>query len=367
MKPFKIEVPQEVLNDLSIRLKQTRWTDEPENAGWSYGTNPDYLRELVTYWQNEYDWRKHEAEINKHPQFKADIDGVTIHFVHVKGNGKSSSPLLLTHGWPDSFFRYLKVIPMLSQSFDVVIPSIPGFGFSQQTALNVDRVAELFNKLMTTVLGYGSYFAAGGDMGTEVTKSLAVQFPQNISAIHLTDVGYPNGTEDWSTMTPEEQAFGQQIQQWFFTEGAFNMIQSTKPQSLGYGLNDSPVGLASWMLEKFYAWSDHDGNIESALTKDELITNIMIYWVSQSINSSIRVYAENARASYMGGLKSAQHVQVPTGISLFPKEAQFPKAWAERMVNVAKFSLMKKGGHFAALEVPELYAGELINFFGQRK
>lgn len=367
MKPFKIEVPQEVLNDLSTRLKQTRWTDEPENAGWSYGTNPDYLRELTTYWQNEYDWRKHEAEINKHPQFKVEIDGVTIHYIHVKGKGQGTSPLILTHGWPDSFYRFLKVIPLLNASFDVVIPSIPGFGFSQQTALNVDRVADLFNELMTKVLGYTNYFAAGGDMGTVVTKSMAIQYPENIKAIHLTDVGYPNGTEDWSTMTPEEQAFGQQIQQWFFTEGAFNMIQSTKPQTLGYALNDSPVGLASWMIEKFYAWSDHDGNIENSLTKDELITNIMIYWVSQSINSSIRVYAENARASYMGGLKSSQRVEVPTGISLFPKEAQFPRAWAERMANVASFTVMKKGGHFAALEVPDLYAAELVNFFGQQK
>ena len=367
MKPFKIEVPQELLNDLLNRLKQTRWTDEPENAGWSYGTNPNYLRELVTYWQNEYDWRKHEAEINKHPQFKVDIDGVTIHYIHVKGKGKGNAPLILTHGWPDSFYRFLKVIPMLTSSFDVIIPSIPGFGFSQQTALNVDRVAEVFNKLMTNVLGYTTYFAAGGDMGTSVTKSLGVQYPDKVKAIHLTDVGYPNGTEDWSTMTPEEQAFGQQIQHWFFTEGAFNMIQSTKPQTLGYALNDSPVGLASWMIEKFYSWSDHDGNIESCISKDELITNIMIYWVSQSINSSIRVYAENARASYMGGLKSSQRVEVPTGISLFPKEAQFPRAWADRMVNVSSFSVMKKGGHFAALEVPDVYADELVKFFGQRK
>ena len=152
MKQFKIEVPQEVLNDLSTRLKLTRWTDEPENAGWNYGTNPDYLRELVTYWHNGYDWRQHETEINKYPQFKADIDGVTIHFIHVKGKGQGNSPLLLTHGWPDSFYRFLKVVPMLTSSFDVIIPSIPGFGFSQQTALNVDRVAELFNKLNEMLL-----------------------------------------------------------------------------------------------------------------------------------------------------------------------------------------------------------------------
>jgi microsomal epoxide hydrolase len=196
-----------------------------------------------------------------------------------------------------------------------------------------------------------------------VTKSLANQFPENIRAIHLTDVGYPNGSEDWSQMSPAEQQFGQLIQGWFFTEGAFNMIQSTKPQTLGYALNDSPVGLASWIIEKFNSWSDNDGNIENSLTKDELLTNIMIYWVSQSINSSIRTYAENARASYMGGLKSSQRVTVSTGVSLFPKEAQFPKEWANRMANITKFSVMKKGGHFAAMEVPEVYSKELADFF----
>ncbi len=369
MKSFKIDVPQEVLNDLSVRLKQTRWTDEPENAGWNYGTNPGYLRELVHYWQTEYDWRTHEAEINQYPQYKAEIDGITVHFIHIKGRGKNTSPLILSHGWPDSFYRFIKIIPMLTEasdndrSYDLVIPSIPGFGFSEQTALNSDKTATLFNKLMTEVLGYSTYFAAGGDMGTLITKSLAVQFPNNVKAIHLTDVGYPEGTEDWSTMTPVEQAFGQQIQHWFFTEGAFNMIQSTKPQTLGYGLNDSPVGLASWMIEKFYAWSDNDGNPDNCFTKDELITNIMIYWVSQSINSTIRTYAENARAAYMGGLQSSQRVEVPTGVSLFPKEAQFPLEWAQRKANVVSFNKMNKGGHFAAMEQPEVYAGELAQYF----
>ncbi|NML40245.1 epoxide hydrolase [Chitinophaga sp. G-6-1-13] len=371
MKPFSINVPQETLNDLSARLKQTRWTDEPENAGWNYGTNPGYLRELVHYWQTAYDWRTHEAEINQFPQYKTEIDGITIHFVYVKGKGENTSPLILSHGWPDSFYRFLEIVPMLTNptegghSYDLVIPSIPGFGFSQQTALNSDRTAALFNKLMTEVLGYSTYFAAGGDMGTLITKSLAVQFPDNVKAIHLTDVGYPNGSEDWATMTPAEQAFGQQIQHWFFTEGAFNMIQSTKPQTLGYGLNDSPVGLASWIIEKFHAWSDHDGNLGNSLSMDKLITNIMIYWVSQSTNSSIRTYAENARAGYMGGLQSSQRVGVPTGVSLFPKEAQFPKEWAERMANVVSFNIMGKGGHFAAMEQPEIYSRELAGFFGK--
>lgn len=378
-QPFKIEISQEVLNDLQTRLAQTRWTDEPQDAGWSYGTNPAYLRELVNYWQNEYDWRKHEAELNKFPQFKTEIDGIGIHFIHVKGKGLNPKPIILTHGWPDSFYRFYKVIPMLTdpasyggdpnQSFDVIVPSVPGFGFSDHVALNDDRTADLWVKLMREVLGYPSFVAAGGDMGTGITKSLANQYPDVVMAIHLTDVGYPNGSEDWSTMSPAEQEFGQFIQQWWYTEGAYNMMHSTKPQTLGYGLNDSPVGLASWIIEKFNTWSDNKGNIENSFTKDELLTNIMIYWVTQTINTSIRTYLENARASYAGpeGPESAQRVEVPTGVASFPGEAPVPREWAERMVNVQRFTKMPKGGHFAAMEEPELWVNDLRTFFYENK
>ncbi|MEN7547603.1 epoxide hydrolase family protein [Rapidithrix thailandica] len=374
-KPFRIEVTQEILDDLQIRLKQTRWTDEPQDAGWNFGTDPNYLKELVHYWQNEYDWYKQEALLNQYPHYKADIDGISIHFIHVKGKGDNPRPLLLTHGWPDSFYRFHKVIPMLTnpagnggkplEAFDVVIPSIPGFGFSDKVALNDDRTAQLWAKLMSDVLAYDSYLAAGGDMGTGITKSLANQYPDKVRAIHLTDVGYPNGTEDWSTMSAAEQEFGQFIQQWFYTEGAFNMLQSTKPQTLGYGLNDSPVGLASWILEKFNSWSDNQGNIENSFSKDELLTNIMIYWVTQTINSSIRTYAMNARAMYSGGLKSSQYVEVPTGVAIFPGEAPTPKEWAERLTNVKQFSKMPQGGHFATMEEPELWVNELRAFFSE--
>lgn len=363
---FTINVAQEVLEDLFVRIKQTRWTEEPAGAGWKYGTNSGYLKQLVQYWSNGYDWRKQEASLNQFDQFTTDIDGVSIHFIHVKGKGRQRKPLLLIHGWPDSFYRFYKIIPLLTESddsFDLIIPSLPGFGFSGHHAVNSDRSAEILHKLMTDVLSYDQYFIGGGDMGSVVAKSMANQFPQNVKAIHITDVGYPDGSEDWSSMSPAEQQFGQTVQHWFFTEGAFNMLQSTKPQTLSYGLNDSPVGLAAWILEKFYAWSDNAGDIENSFTKDELITNIMIYWVSQSINSSIRTYAENARASYMGGLRSSQKVEVPAGVSLFPREAQFPKEWAERKVNVASFNKLEKGGHFAAMEVPYLYAVELKNFF----
>lgn len=374
-QPFKIEIQQSVLDDLKTRLRQTRWTDEPEDAGWNYGTNPKYLRELVDYWQNQYDWRKQETELNKFPQFKAEIDGIGIHFIHVKGKGSNPKPIILTHGWPDSFYRFYKVIPMLTdpasyggdpnQSFDVIVPSIPGFGFSDQVASNHDSTADLWAKLMTEVLDYKSFVAAGGDMGTGITKALANKYPDHVTAIHLTDVGYPNGSEDWSTMSQAEQEFGQFIQHWWYTEGAYNMIQSTKPQTLGYGLNDSPVGLASWILEKFNTWSDNKGNIENSFTKDELLTNVMIYWVTQTINTSIRTYLVNAQAAYSipEGLQSSQRVQVPTAVASFPAEAPVPREWAERMVNVKRFTKMPKGGHFAALEEPELWVDDIRTFF----
>ncbi|SEW39707.1 epoxide hydrolase family protein [Chitinophaga arvensicola] len=365
LQPFNIDVPQTVLEDLALRLKQTRWTDEPENAGWNYGTNPQYLRELVAYWQQGFDWRKQEALLNSIPQFTAEVDGVQLHFAYIKGKNANSQPLLLTHEWPDSFFRFYKIIPLLTTgetTFDLIIPSIPGFGFSQKVAVSSARAASLFSQLMTDVLGYEQYLAAGD---FSITTSLAQQFPEQVKAIHLTDTGYPNGTEDWSTMSPAEQEFGQFIQGWWFMEGAFNMIQSTKPQTLGYALNDSPVGLASWILEKFYAWSDTKGNIENSFTKDEILTNIMIYWVTETINTAIRRYLEDARAMFgQGGPQPVPKTMVPTAVSVFPADSNTPEEWAARRVNLQRFSKLPVGGRFAALEQPELYSKE-IRTFGQ--
>jgi pimeloyl-ACP methyl ester carboxylesterase len=250
------------------------------------------------------------------------------------------------------------------QSFDVIIPSLPGFGFSNRVALSPERTASLWAKLMTETLGYGKFFAAGGDLGTQVTKFLAVNYSKQVAAIHLTDVGYPNGSEDWSTMSPAEQEYGQFIQRWWYTEGAYNMLHSTKPQTLGYALNDSPVGLASWIIEKFNTWSDNKGFIENSFTKDELLTNIMIYWVSQTINTSIRTYLEWAHASYsQHGPKPDPYVETPTGVATFPGESPVPIEWAKRKVNVKRFTKMLKGGHFAAMEEPELWVNDLRTFF----
>ena len=374
ISPFEVHIPDTTLHDLQTRLARTRWPDEIPGGGWNYGTNLDYLKELVDYWQQKFNWREEEAKLNKFDHFKAQVDGVNIHFVHVRGKGANPTPIILTHGWPDSFYRFYKIIPMLTDpekfggkaedSFDVIIPSIPGFGFSDRKTMTDGTVAELWAKLMTELLGYKKFTAAGGDLGSGVTKSLALTYANVVTAIHLTDVGYPTGQEDFSSMSEAERQFASFNQHWLFTEGAYIMIQATKPQTLGYGLNDSPVGLASWIVEKFYAWSDCKEDIESRFTKDELLTNIMIYWVTETINSSIRMYLENARAIYTQS-STAKHVssQIPTAVASFPADAPFPREWAERNVNLKRWTKMPRGGHFAALEEPELFVSDLREFF----
>jgi microsomal epoxide hydrolase len=373
--PFKISVPDSVLEDLQERLARTRWPDEVENSGWSMGTNLDYARELAGYWQREYDWRKQEAELNKLAQYKVDIDGVGVHFVHERGKGPNPTPIILTHGWPDSFHRFHKVIPMLTDpasyggnaedSFDVVVPSVPGFGFSDRKAMPSSAVADLWAKLMTEVLGYERFAAAGGDVGTNVTKALARQHPELLTGIHLTDVGYPTGQEDFSTMTEAEREYVGFTQGWWFTQGAYNMMQSTKPQTIAFSLNDSPVGLASWILSFVDTGADNH-QVEAAFGgRDDLLTNITIYWATQTAGSAARMYREEARATYAheGGPQPVGRSEVPASVALFPREGQFPREWAERTLNVQRFTKMPRGGHFAALEEPEMYANDLRESF----
>ncbi len=359
VKPFKIDVQETVLNDLQNRLRQTRWPDAPDGIGWNYGTDPVFLKSLADYWQNGYDWRKQEAVLNEIPQFTVEIDGTTIHFQHIKSKNPHAKPLLLLHGWPDCFYRYHKVIPLLTGDYNIVVPSIPGFGFSSHVAMTDDGSAKIIATLMKDALGYKTFLVAGGDIGSNIARSVANLYPENVAAVHLSDVGYPNGSEDWSTMSEAEQQFGQFIQQWWFREGAYAMLHATKPQTQAFGLNDSPVGLASWIIEKFKAWSTQDGTIEDHFTKDELLTNVMIYWISQTINSSMRTYAVGAFQQ----LASGQKVNVPTGVAIFPGDAPTPKEWAERRVNLKQFTVMEKGGHFAALELPDLWVKEVDGFF----
>lgn len=362
---FKVSIPKSDLDDLKSRLKNIRWPGEAQGSDWSFGTSETYLKNLVSYWTTEYDWKKQEELLNKYPQHMADVDGVKIHFQYIKGSGKNSKPLILTHGWPDSYYRFHKLIPLLTtgeQSFDLVIPSIPGFGFSERKSVTSETVADLWKKLMTENLGYSKFYAAGGDVGMGVTKALASKYPDVVAGVHFTDLGYPMGQEDPTTMTEDEKQFAQFVQQWWYSEGAYAMVQATKPQSLAYGLNESPIGLAAWILS-FGAAGAKPDILETAFGgKDEMLTNIMIYWFTQTIATSMRMYKEDAVAQW-GGSQPLKKTNVPAGVAVFPREAQFPKEWAERFVNVVSYTKMKNGGHFAALEVPESFADELRKFF----
>ncbi len=371
VQPFQINISQTILDDLQKRLAQTRWPDEVEGAGWDYGTNLGYMKELADYWLNQYDWRTQEAKLNQFHHFRAKVNSIAIHFIHERGTGPNPTPIILTHGWPDSFYRFHKVIPMLTDpgsiggntrnSFDVIVPSIPGYGFSDRIAMVEDTIADLWAKLMTEVLGYETFGAAGGDHGMLITKSLARNHPDLLTAIHLTDVGYPDSSTDFSKLSPAEQEFASFIQQWWMKEGAFNMVQSTKPQSLAYGLNDSPVGLAAWILSFFRGSTTVD--LGERFSKDELLTNIMIYWVTETIGSSIRSYYEMAHAA--PAPNRGQRIEVPTAVAHMPLDAPLPREWAKRNVNLKRFTEMPRGGHFSAWEVPELYAKDLQEFFGE--
>jgi pimeloyl-ACP methyl ester carboxylesterase len=362
---FKVNIPQPELDNLHNRIKNTRWPGEAEGSGWNFGTSEAYLKDLAQYWLNKYDWRKQEAQLNKYPQYIAEVNGMKIHFQYIKGKNANSRPLILTHGWPDSYYRFHKIIPMLTegeQTFDLVIPSIPGFGFSEKTAVSSEAVADLWKKLMTENLGYSTFYAAGGDVGMGVTKALASKYPDVVAGVHFTDVGYPMGQEDPSTMTEDEKQFAQFVQQWWYSEGAYAMVQATKPQSLAYGLNESPIGLAAWIASFGTAGASPDILEKAFGGKDEMLTNIMIYWFTQTISTSMRMYKMDAMAQW-SGTPPLQKSNVPAGVSVFPREAQFPKEWAERSVNVVSFRKMNEGGHFAALEVPDAFAGELRRFF----
>jgi pimeloyl-ACP methyl ester carboxylesterase len=335
----------------------------------------------VDYWRTSYDWSKQEEALNRFSHFKADVDGLGIHFIHERGVGPNPFPLLLTHGYPDSFYRFAKIIPMLTHpetyggsandAFDVVVPDLPGYGFSDKPPDKgmLFRVNNLWAELMTKGLGYARFGAHGGDWGSTVTEQLARSHAESVVAIHLTDVPFGHLFQRPDDPSSAEMSFFKKADQWQKKEGAYAMIQSTKPQSLAQALNDSPVGLASWIVEKFYTWSDCGGAIESRFTKDELLTHIMIYWVTESIGSSFLPYYDFANASALTWIKEGVKKwtgssQVPAAFALFPKDiGNPPREWAQRFFNVRRWTEMERGGHFAAMEEPELLVADIRAWF----
>ncbi|HYB41657.1 MAG TPA: epoxide hydrolase [Candidatus Methylomirabilis sp.] len=375
VQPFKVRVSDEVLADLRSRLERVRWPDEAPGAGWRYGTDLAYMKELVAYWRDGFDWRAQEARLNALPQFTAPVSGINVHFVQVRGVGPKPMPLLLSHGWPGSVWEFHKLIPLLTDpgthdgdpadAFTVVAPSLPGYGFSfapDQPRFGIAEIADTFARLMSDVLGYPRFGAQGGDWGAFITARLGLVYPSRLTGIHVTLLGMRRDVAAPASPTDEEKVYFEELKQWEREETGYQWIQGTKPQTLAYGLTDSPAALAAWIVEKFRTWSDCGGDVERRFTKDVLLTNIMLYWVTGAINSSFWPYY--ARRHSPWPLPDNQRIEVPTAYASFPREILHPpRAWAERAYNIRRWTKMHAGGHFAALEEPGALAADIRAFF----
>jgi len=374
-RPFRIDVEQSVLDDLKARLTRVRWPDEPPLAPWTSGTSLAYMKQLVDYWRDRFDWRAQEAKLNAFPQFSVPLAGIDLHFIHEQGKGPAPVPLLLSHGWPGSVFEFHKIIPMLTDparfggdpadAFTVVAPSLPGYGFSfrpGQERFGVEGIADIFARLMTDVLGYQRFAAQGGDWGGFITSRLGLTYPQRLYGIHVNLLAIRRDPKMLANPTAEEKVFLEQLTYWLKEEVGYQSIQGTKPQTLAYGLSDSPVGLAAWIIEKFRTWSDCGGDVESVFTKDELLTNITLYWVTGAIGSSFWPYY--ARMHGPWPIPEGSRVEAPTGYVEFQREIlRPPRSVAESMYNIVRWTKAEKGGHFAALEQPQKLAEEVRAFF----
>jgi pimeloyl-ACP methyl ester carboxylesterase len=375
--PFTVSVADAALADLRRRLQLTRWPDEVGEGTWEYGMPRKVLWDVVEYWRDRFDWRAAERRLNGLPQFTIKMDGRMIHYLHVKGVDRDSAPLVLTHGWPGSFVEMYKIIPMLTdpagnglpgfRSFDVIVPSLPGFGFSQAPVMpgtNSRAVASLWHTLMAE-LGHSTYFAQGGDIGSGVSTWLARLYPNAVRALHLNFIsgGYqPPLTEADRPLSPAESEWLAARTRWVEREGGYSHIQATKPQTLAYSLIDSPAGLAAWMLEKFFAWSDGSDELTHRFDLDELLTNVSVYWFSGNVAATLRLYEENARQPLRFG--SGERISPPLCYARFPKEViNPPREWVERVFNVARWTEMPVGGHFAALEQPRALASDVHESF----
>jgi pimeloyl-ACP methyl ester carboxylesterase len=360
IETFRLHVDDAVLDDLRSRLERTRLPDRIEGTGWEYGVPVDYLRELVEYWCNDYDWRAQEARLNELEHFRTTIDGQAIHFVHARSPRPGAFPLLLLHGWPGAFTEFLDVIARLGDTFDLIVPSLPGYGFSGPTRTrgwDVTRIARAFIELIAR-LGYERYGAQGGDWGAQIATRIGALDPEHCAAIHL-NMPIAERPDDAVVLSDDDKAGLAALAHFQREESGYALEQSTKPQTVGVALNDSPAALLAWMIEKFRAWSDCDGDPENAFTRDQLLTIVTTYWVTGTSASAARLYWEHKNS------KEAQaFVPVPTGIARYPKEVlRFPRPWVERSYNVTHWADMPRGGHFAAMEQPELFAADVRSFF----
>jgi pimeloyl-ACP methyl ester carboxylesterase len=374
--PFHLHIPDETLQDLRERLTRVRWPDEPPGTPWSTGSSVAYMQELVSYWRDGFDWRAQEAALNRFQQFKVPLGGIELHFIHEQGNGPNPMPLLLTHGWPGSVVEFHRILPMLTDperfgadpadAFTVVAPSLPGYTLSfapGQPRFGVEAIAETFAELMTDVLSYRRFAAQGGDWGAFVTSRLGYQFAERLIGIHVNLLAVRRDPAMLQNPTIEDKLFLGQLNHFLKEETGYQWIQGTKPTTLAFGLTDSPAGLAAWIVEKFRSWSDNDGDIETAISRDDMLTNIMLYWATGAIGSSFWPYY--ARMHSPWPIPEGARIEVPTGYAAFPREIlRPPRSVAERSYgNIQRWTEMEKGGHFAALEQPKALAREIREFF----
>ena len=374
IRPFQIEVPVESLELIRRLVASYAWHEMPDDGGWAYGANLEYMKELCAYWLDEFDWRVQEAAINRFAHFIAPVDGIDLHFVHEKGSGPAPMPLIISHGWPGSIVEFLKIIEPLAHperfggssedAFDVIAPSLPGFGFSGRPSRPIGprKIARLFDTLMTDVLEYPSYLAQGGDWGGAISSWLGFEHAPACRAIHINifTMRPPNGPQG-----REEEGWATQFKRDQLMEDGYRTQQATKPQTLSYAMMDSPVGVAAWIIEKFNSWSDTVGdNIESVYTKDELLTNIMVYLVTRTFNTASWIYYGRREEGGRVLSPDGQRVEVPTAAALFPAELLSwpPRSYAERVYNITRWTEMPRGGHFAALEQPTLLIDDIREF-----
>lgn len=363
-KPFRISIPDEVLADLGERLRRTRWPLESYADDWTTGTGANYLRRLLDYWRHDFDWRTAEQKLNALPHFRVNIEDFIVHFVHVSGGvGEKRLPLILTHGWPNTFTDMLKLVPLLEDGLDLVIPSVPGYGFSEipRRPWAFRDVPRVWHHVMTDVLGYRRFGAHGYDIGAWVTGRLAVEHPESLVGIHLTSI--PGPVPDAPDPDEAERAYLAEAARWEKEDAAYSYIQETRPTTVTFGLNDSPAGLAAWIIEKLREWSDCGGEIERAWTQDEICTLLTIYWATGTIGPSFRAYYDRWHDPSPGSWPE-NPPEVPVAFAIFPGDISPPlRQRAERAWRVARWTEMPRGGHFPAMEEPALLAADIRAFF----
>ena len=373
-KPFKVSISDKVIKDIQNKIIKYPWHEMPIDGGWEYGTNLNYMKEIADYWVNKFDWKKYEDQINKFSNFTTNISDIDIHFIHEKGSGSKPIPLLIMHGWPGSIIEFLHIIEKLAHperfggkeedGFDVIVPSLPGFGFSgaPEKPIGPRKIANIFNTLMTKNLGYKNYIAQGGDWGATISNWIGYDYPKTCKGLHINclTMRHPDGPktkeeEDWQIRFDKDQ----------IKQDGYRTQQATKPQTLSYGMMDSPIGVAAWIIEKFYFWSDlKNDNIESVYSKDVLIANIMVYLVTRTFNTASWIYFGRREEGGRFFPKDFKKIEIPTAVALFPAEMSEwpPRSYVDRLFNIKRWKKISKGGHFAAMEQPELFINDIVEF-----